>query len=105
MTQLKYKPARVSLKGEMTKLKQRLVEANTDKGKYNDVRITVNDHNALVVRLKTHQDMLQRKITLYRQNWTTESEQLETQYKNLYRSFQEFHRKFEIQKGKRGNLV
>ena len=48
----------------MTKLEHRLVEANTDLGKFKDVSISVYDHNALEVRLETHQGMLQRKTTL-----------------------------------------
>ena len=54
----------MSLKGEMTKLKHRLLEANTDLEKLKDVSISVHDHGALLVTLKTHQDMLKRKMTL-----------------------------------------
>ena len=118
MTQLKYKNTRVSLMGEMKKLKHRLMEANTDLGKFKDVGISVQDHIALVVRLKIHQNMLQRKMTLCNdklrqlhstiehvaskeQNWTMEYltmefEQIETQYEGLYRNFQEYLRNFKV---------
>ena len=64
MTQLTYRNARTALKREMTELGNRLVEANTDLEKLKDVSISVNVHGALLVTLKTHQDMLQRKMTL-----------------------------------------
>ena len=49
----------MALEREMTELENRLVEANTDLEKFKDVSISVHDHNTLVIKLETHQDMLQ----------------------------------------------
>ena len=120
MMQLKYKHARASLKGKMIKLKHRLAEANTDLGKFKDIGISIHDHNALVVKLETHQDMLQRKTALCNnklmqlhstienaaskeQSWAikflqTEYKQLEAEYDKYYTGFQEFRREFVVQK-------
>ena len=63
MTQLQYRNTRTALKGEMTKLGNRLLEANTYLEKFKDVSITVHDHNALLITLATHEKMLQMKTT------------------------------------------
>ena len=112
MAQQKYKNARGSLKGEMTKLEHRLVEADMDLRKFKEVGIILHDNNALVVRLETYQEVLQRKTTLCNdklrqlnstmenvaskeQFWTisylqTEYGQLEVEYENHFKGFLEF---------------
>ena len=62
--QLQYENTRALLVGEMTKLEYRLLEASSDLGRLKDSNITLYDHNALLIVLATHQDMLTRKITL-----------------------------------------
>ena len=66
MAQVKYQNTRASLKGEMTKLGKRLLEANTDLHKFKDVSISVHDHGILLETLKTHQDMSQGNIKVFR---------------------------------------
>ena len=60
MTQVKYRNARTALKGEMTKIENRLLEANTDLEKFS---ITIYDHDALLITFATHQEILQMKTT------------------------------------------
>ena len=58
--QLEYRNAIMTLKGEMIKLVNRLSEANTDLEKFS---ITIYDHDALLITLATHQEILQMKTT------------------------------------------
>ena len=60
MMQLQYRNAITALKGEMIKIKNRLSEANTDLEMFS---ITVHDHDALLITLVTHKDILQMKMT------------------------------------------
>ena len=64
MTQLQYKNARMTLRGKISRLGNRLTGAKTNLEKFKDVSILLHDYGALPVTLETHHDMLQRKVTL-----------------------------------------
>ena len=86
----------------------------------------VHDYEELLAKLATHDDMIQKKVTLYNEKlgklhtsldevatkekgWrmaelTGELEQLDELYENLYRGFQQWLRKYNIHRLKRENL-
>ena len=64
MTQLQYGNTRALLVREMTKLENKFSQASSDLVKFKDMNITVHNHDALLMILAIHLDILTREITL-----------------------------------------